>query len=745
MLDDFDFDSILEEELALNTSTSTSNLPSIRVPLDGDMITIQSSSLAFPHGETINSLHEEISIYTANMQARRNRLLEIANEIEQLKKGIATRIQELSEERIKIDESLFDERRRKRELERQLGIAEALLRQALDTEKMRARLKQDSAKFDKLTMGAYWREFAFEHQIEGAKMIASGERVVLADKMGLGKTLTSLIACDMMQSKKILIVAPDDVASNFMRECAQWAPHRTIVMMARQPKGARNMALALLKDLSEFCVVINYSAWRKDSSLLHKLTQLRFDTMIMDEAHTIKETTTSAYKGCAILALAENSCPSCRGAIQKINTSKEIIDAIYPSTRYSKDYYVCVGNGATTTAAIASGMSRTLSQHGCGWNQILDLQQEITREYGSLRSVKRIIPMTGTPILNKPVDLFAILSLVDPLNFNDKHKFNDTYCNRDYSGKWKFKDGGLLRLVTNIAGKYLSRDQKTAGVVLPKHTEIIHSIEMDPILYPQQAKVIKDLSKHAMIVLQGAGEQEVKVPILYIISLITRKRQANVWPAGIELKDPDGVVTYSVGDEVRESIKLDRIILPANRSESGEAEGLIPDMVGEGFISGDRIVVFSQFKTPLIELENRLATAGISTVRFDGDTPSNIREQVKVDFDRKYCEQEGYIPKWQVVLCNYRTGGVGLNFTAATQAIFLDEEWNPGKADQAANRISRIGQTQETMVHILRIERTIDDWMAALNTQKANLIEGFETEVDLQEVLFKALGDEEMQ
>ena len=93
------------------------------------------------------------------------------------------------------------------------------------------------------------------------------------------------------------------------------------------------------------------------------------------------------------------------------------------------------------------------------------------------------------------------------------------------------------------------------------------------------------------------------------------------------------------------------------------------------------------------------------------------------------------------MLCNYKTGGVGLNFTGATQMIILDEEWNAGKSDQAFNRIDRIGQTEETTVHILRLEKTIDEWMAKLIESKRDMVEGFENKADLQAELLKALQE----
>jgi SNF2 family DNA or RNA helicase len=146
------------------------------------------------------------------------------------------------------------------------------------------------------------------------------------------------------------------------------------------------------------------------------------------------------------------------------------------------------------------------------------------------------------------------------------------------------------------------------------------------------------------------------------------------------------------------------------------------------------VVVFSQFKQPLIELERRIKAAGISVVRYDGSTSRELADQIQVDFDRKYQTPDKPY-KWDVVLANYKKGGVGLNLNAATQMIILDEEWNPGKVDQAYGRIDRLGQSEETTVHLLRTKKTVDMWMSSLIQQKADMIAGFETHTDLQQQL----------
>ena len=124
-----------------------------------------------------------------------------------------------------------------------------------------------------------------------------------------------------------------------------------------------------------------------------------------------------------------------------------------------------------------------------------------------------------------------------------------------------------------------------------------------------------------------------------------------------------------------------------------------------------------------------LKDEGIRAVRFDGSTPEHIRAEVKTNFNKARGEEA----KWDVVLANYKSGGVGLNFTACTHMVMLDQEWNPGKEDQTIARIRRIGQDQQTFVHILDIPGGIDRWMRGLIDAKREMIEGFnEVQADLQ-------------
>jgi SNF2 family DNA or RNA helicase len=424
-------------------------------------------------------------------------------------------------------------------------------------------------------------------------------------------------------------------------------------------------------------VVVNFEIWRKDKDLLAKLMDWRIDTMIVDEAHNLKNTSTSNYRYVDMLAKVDNVCPSCKGHIKGL---------------YGAD-------------------KKVKPCPGCGWTK-----GELTPvryaykldEWLSTKSMKNICFTTGTPILNSPLDIYALLHLCDPMLFARKTQFFETFCIQNYhSGKMEFRDGQLDNLRPLIAGRFIARSREDAGIVLPVQRKHIVRVDLDPDLYKKQYKKVRQLSERAQILLDS-GES---MTIMHLIALITRKRQANVWPAGIELKDSEGNVVFSVGQEVRESCKLDAAM----------------EQILQLHAEGRRQVVFSQFSTALQGLFSMLEDAGLNVALLTGSTTPTLREEIKSNFYLAKGEE----PKWDIVLCNYKTGGTGLNLTAATATHIIDEEWNPGKRDQAYARTDRIGQEMENDVYIYRIPASIDTWMSNTISRKEQMVSAFnDTMVD---------------
>ena len=241
--------------------------------------------------------------------------------------------------------------------------------------------------------------------------------------------------------------------------------------------------------------------------------------------------------------------------------------------------------------------------------------------------------------------------------------------------------------------------------------------------------LLQELAQHAQVEI----EEGRAVGFMNQLTLLMRQRQAATWAGNMKIKVPvfdefGSPVWEDKVDEFGETVpnyekqKMEIYIIPQKYWESAKMDAAM-DLMEELVQDGQRVVVFSQFKEALYEMQRRcVAAGGIRSVEYHGDTPTEIRDEVKRNFDRSNHEPA----KWDAVLCHYKTGGVGLNMTAATQIIILDEEWNPGMNQQGYGRIDRIGQTEETTVHIFQTVDTVDEWMSAVNKEKAQLVGEFD-------------------
>lgn len=644
--------------------------------------------------KAVQEIQDLIAPFQAQKDEIRDSITEKRKEIEALNRkslGIDVKVK-ASKDRIKKIE--FDIRRKERDFNR-----------AIQNEAIRAEFERAKSEFEDVIAGAPWREFALKHQVDGGMHLAAAKRGILGDKPGLGKTLTSLIWADMVKAKKIIVILPKDTMSNFIREVNHWAPHRIPMPIGGENRNTRNIVLNMLKNQENYLALFNYDAWRRDADMLDDIIALKADTIILDEAHNMKVASTLRARGIRKIVLTPNACRECGGDIRQ----SEIV----------------VGSWRTTYECVACGHQST--------------------EAYEMSSIRNVLPMTGTPIINRPQDLFPMLNIVDPTQFPTEKQFLENYCYMIGANKWDFKYGGQERLVKKLATQFLVRTRHDAGIVLPPQDVQTHTIQFDHNAYPKQSQILRDLNTAAQIAL----DDETAYGFLYIIELILRKRQALVWPDGIRLKNPKTKeVIFQV--DVKESIKIDYMI--SFDKESGEWQGLIPDLVGWSETAthksmmrdGERIVAFSQFIEPMHEVRRRCEAAGISVVEFNGETPPAIAEDVKIDIDKNYAHKDGRKPKYQVILAHYRKGGEGLNMTDVSQMIILDAPWNPAGEEQAQNRIDRMGQTQETTVHILEVENSIDTWMRAIIEAKRNMINGFEREQNIQQALINAIRSGEI-
>lgn len=618
--------------------------------------------------------------FLANADEHLEELLRMQRSLEEVIREIRTRRAPYEAEKTAVRQDMTQDERKLQAMQREWVRLMAELNARRKEREMRSDLEN-------LTADAPWRKRALPHQFEGAYRLSGVQKGVLGDSPGLGKTLQSIMTIDMLRAmglaKKILIFCPKPVLDGFQREFAKYSPGQFVHVLNQTFRGLKSEILDLVKIMPEGVIITNYEVWRKDKTILEKLIQCQFDTVILDEAHNLKDSKSSTFKGVKSIIHAENKCTNC--------------GAFVPGT------YRCPT---------------------CG---------EGSPKEHAFRSVKNVVPMTGTVILNKPQDLFALLHLIDDVGFPDEQSFLYDFCKRvltDSGYRWVFGAGGEERLLAKLGMKYTARTRDSAGVVMPPQEVKHHYFELDPEKYPKQHEFNEMLKNNAK--LKFAGED---ITMRETLAWYTRMRQAATWPNGIKipvyLKNDDGTTWL---DEEGKPKQIDFVrpeVFESVIMDEGET------IVREALESGNRIVVFSKFKEALIEMASRLERNGIPFVRYDGDLNDAGRIEAQHDFDLTLTRPED--SKFKVMLANYDAAKVGLNLHGAQEILMLDREWNPGMEEQAMERVRRIGSEFDTIVHILHAEGTGTDLMDALIEEKKAMRDGFENAVDLNEQMRKFL------
>lgn len=540
---------------------------------------------------------------------------------------------------------------------------------------------------------------ALPHQLEGAHRLVSAERSILGDKPGLGKTLQAIMTIDLLRAqgkaKKVLVFTPKSVLKDFERAFDRWTNPTFKWVLNQTVKGIKTDILDSVKHFPEAIIITNYEVWRKNKAIKDKLIECGFDTVILDEAHLLKNSKSATATAIREIVYAENVCPKCGHGLFV--------------TRYS--------------------------------NKMCAACEHEQENFGDFCSVKNVYPMTGTPILNKPQELWPLLNLIDRKGFPSEKNFLDDYCVKlyDYENSryyYTFGLGGSERLLTKLGMKYTARTRESAGVKMPPQEIKHHYLELDPEKYPRQYKFVETLKKDARLAFSETEQMTTNA----VLAWYTRMLQAVSWPDGIQIKgcahEPQCLDEFGLpGGCYNETVVFPKPGTPP----IGESILLdeSQDIIFEAVEDGDRIVVFSRYRSVLAELERRCEMKGLRHAKIVGGVPDKFRQLYIDDFNDNHTKVGEH--RYDVLLCQYQTADTGLNLNGAQQILCVERQWNPGKEEQTIDRLRRIDSKFNSIVHLLHVPGTATDLIDAIQEQKKQMLEGFEADVNLQEAMRKFL------
>ena len=324
-----------------------------------------------------------------------------------------------------------------------------------------------------------------------------------------------------------------------------------------------------------------------------------------------------------------------------------------------------------------------------GWGALLLDEAQFVKNTGTRAwSIARAMPartkiaMTGTPIENNLMELWALLAIVADGLFPSARAFRDLYARPAESGEDPAHAAATAaRLRRRIRPLMLRRTKELVAAELPAKNDTRVNLPLAPghrriydtHLQRERQKVLgllEDMDKNRFTIFQ---------------SLTLLRRLA----LDAALIDPEAYAGVS-------SVKRDYLVQQ------------LPDLLEKGH----RVLVFSQFTGYLRSISARLAEEGIGHLYLDGSTRN--RAEVIEAFT------SGQEP---VFLISLKAGGFGLNLTEADHVFIMDPWWNPAAEQQAVDRIHRIGQDKEVHVYRLVAEGTIEEKVMQLKESKAALFD----------------------
>ena len=124
-----------------------------------------------------------------------------------------------------------------------------------------------------------------EHQKSGIKFLLARPGAILADDMGLGKSLQSVIAALESGAKRILIVCPSSAKINWQREINYFQEYDTAIISGSRWSTAKFTII-------NFDILKNFHTLKDDKNdgmpPLRDMVNSKFDLCIIDEAHNLR-------------------------------------------------------------------------------------------------------------------------------------------------------------------------------------------------------------------------------------------------------------------------------------------------------------------------------------------------------------------------------------------------------------------------------------------------------------------------
>lgn len=396
--------------------------------------------------------------------------------------------------------------------------------------------------------------------------------------------------------------------------------------------------------------IINYSIWRKyNSNYKHALIVAGVNGLKYNWKNEIERYTSETAH---ILGMKKNKCKS----------SKEIIEDLKDIDN-NKNYFLITNIESIRNKDIAK-LIRELTIDNkielIAIDEAQCLKNANSQQAKNFRTLKpkTKIAATGTPIMNKPIELYTIFNWLG-IDTHTYFQFKDYYCVMGGYKNYEIVGYKHLDDLQNKLDIMMLRRLRKDILDLPDKTYTEEFVELSV----AQKKLYNEVRNSIVEKLKDIDS------IPNALSLMIRLRQTTA-------------DTSIISDTVNESAKLDRLL----------------ELVEELKDNGKKFIIYSNWETVIQKVKEKLNNFNLSIVT--GKVKEQDREKEILMF--KNGETDGIIGTVGAL-------GTGYTLTEATTVIFLDSPWTAATKEQAIDRAYRIGQNSKVNVITIIAKDTIDE------------------------------------
>jgi SNF2 family DNA or RNA helicase len=309
---------------------------------------------------------------------------------------------------------------------------------------------------------------------------------------------------------------------------------------------------------------------------------------------------------------------------------------------------------------------------------------------GIVSKMKKVYCLTGTPLLNRPIELYNLLKAIDHPLGKIRPYFAKKYCGAFRRQFWNKYAQRMITLMDESGATNLQelRQEMKGFLLRRKKDEVLH--------LPQRI----------------VSTMECELPNEW------KKNYETAWDAYLDFLQKNPIPEKNIDNIMmaRQLVEIQKLKQVCSKAKISRIVADIRNAVEQD----EKIIVFSQYTATIKTISETLALgdrihASIKNVTLTGEDDMDQRQRAVDAF------QSDSMTK--VFIANIKAGGVGINLTAASIVIFADMDWSPEIHNQAIDRAHRIGQDKMVNAYFYICPETIEEDIINILNSKAKVME----------------------